>query len=429
MTMKRIGVVGSAAMALAVALAASAQGGQKETSKPTPRVKSDAEAVKALAKGNNEFAWDMYGKLKGDKGNLFFSPFSLRTALAMTYAGARGETAAQMEKALRFAPQDPSLHAAFASTIQSIEPGEKGGYKLTVANSLWGQKDYGFLKPFLETCKANYGSGLTEVDFIKAFEEARGRINVWVEDKTNQKIKDLIPFGGLDDATRLVLVNAIWFKGDWHDPFKKEETTDEPFFLDAAQKVTAPLMHRLGEGYRYAEADGIQILELPYQGDKLAMVVLLPKEKDGLGKLEAMLSSEKVASWAGSLHDSEKTDVYLPKFKMTYGTKEMTAPFKAMGMVLPFKERGADFSGMNGIPPPADESLFISKIFHKAFVEVNEEGTEAAAATAVVMAAAMAIIEEAAPPVFRADHPFVFLIRDKANGNILFLGRMTDTRG
>jgi serpin B len=374
--------------------------------------------VKALAQGNNEFAWDMYGKLKGDKGNLFFSPFSLRTALAMTYAGAKGETAAQMEKTLRFAPQDPALHAAFASTIQSIEPGEKGGYTLTVANSLWGQKDYGFLKPFLETCKANYGSGLTEVDFIKAFEQARGNINLWVEDKTNQKIKDLIPPGGLDNATRLVLVNAVWFKGDWLSQFKKNETQDAPFYLDATEKVTAPLMHRLGKGYRYAEADAIQVLELPYQGDKLAMVVLLPKEKDGIGKLETMLTAEKIAAWVGSLRAPEKTDVYLPKFKMTYGTKEMADPFKAMGMVLPFG--AADFSGMDG-----RKDLFISLIFHKAFVDVNEEGTEAAAATAVVMKGGA----PPAPPVFRADHPFVFLIRDKASGNILFLGRLVNPQG
>jgi serpin B len=263
MTMKRIGIVRSVALVVAVAVAASAQGARGEIPQPAPQAKANAEAVKALAKGNNEFAFDMYGKLKGDKGNLFFSPFSLRTALAMTYAGAKGETAVQMEKALRFSPQDPDLHAAFASTIASVEPGKKDGYKLAVANSLWGQKDYGFLKPFLETCKANYGSGLTEVDFIKAFEEARGKINLWVEDKTNQKIKDLIPPGGLDEATRLVLVNAIWFKGDWLNQFKKAGTRDEPFFLDATEKVTAPLMHRFDKGYRYAEADGIQILELP----------------------------------------------------------------------------------------------------------------------------------------------------------------------
>jgi len=194
-----------------------------------PQAEPDAEAVKALAAGNNEFAFEIYGKLKADKGNIFFSPFSLRTALAMTYAGARGETASQMEKALCFAPNDPALHAAFASTTRGIQPAGKGGYQLTVANSLWGQKDYGFLKPFLETCKSSYGSGLTEVDFIKAFEEARGRINLWVEDKTDRKIRDLIPSGGLDSDTRLVLVNAIWFKGDWLDQFKKEETKDEPF--------------------------------------------------------------------------------------------------------------------------------------------------------------------------------------------------------
>jgi serpin B len=264
---------------------------------------------------------------------------------------------------------------------------------------------------------------LDEVDFINATEQARGTINAWVVDKTNQKIKELIPSGGVDRLTRLVLVNAIWFKGDWLSQFRKEETKDEPFYLGAAEKVSAPLMHRLGGGYRYAEADGMQILEMPYQGDKLTMVVLLPKERNGLGELESMLSAEKVAAWVGGLRPSEKTDVCLPKFKMTWGTREMRKPFQALGMEIPFKPGEADFSGMDG-----SKELSIARIYHKAFVEVNEEGTEAAAATAVVMAVRSA---PSSPPVFRADHPFVFLIRDKASGSILFLGRLVrpETQG
>lgn len=387
---------------------------------PGTVVQADAEPVKALAKGNNEFAWEIYGALKGEKGNLFFSPFSLRTALAMTYAGARGETAAQMEKVLRFAPQDPTLHAAIARTIAGMAPGKEDGYKLTVANSLWGQQGYGFLKPFLDTCKANYGSGLSEVDFINACEEARGRINLWVEGQTNRKIKDLIPPGGLTDLTRLVLVNASWFKGDWLNKFTALSTRDKPFFLDATEKVTVPLMYRGGGGYRYAETNGVQILEMPYQGDKMAMVVLLPREKDGIGKLEALLSAGEVAAWVESLRPSDTICVHLPKFKVTYGTKEMTGLFKAMGMALPFE--AADFAGMNG-----RKDLFISAIFHKGFVDVNEEGTEAAAATAVSAPCCESVVV-APPPVFRADHPFVFLIREKASGNILFLGRLMNPR-
>lgn len=379
-----------------------------------------ADAVQ-LAKGNNEFAWAMYGQLKTEPGNLFFSPYSLRTALAMTYAGARGETAEEMAKTLSFTLKGNTLHEAFAATAKGLEPDERGGYKLTVANSLWGQKDYGFLPPFLDIAKTCYGSGLTEVDFKTAFEEARGKINLWVEDKTNQKIKDLIPPRGLNALTRLVLVNAIWFKGDWMEQFKKEDTKDEPFQVSATEKASVPLMHKTWDGCRYGEADGIQILELPYKGDRLSMVVLLPKAEDGLAKLEPMLTPGKVGQWVGAL-GKQKVIVYLPKFKMTWGTKEMTSLFQALGMTVPF-QLSADFSGMNGHKPPDGEALQITAIFHKAFVDVNEEGTEAAAATAVVTGHKAV---PRPPPEFRADHPFVFLIRDKTDGNILFLGRLTN---
>lgn len=392
--------------------------------------RSASAEVTELGKRNNEFAWNMYGQLKGERGNLFFSPYSLRTALAMTFAGAKGETATQMEQAVRLAPKDETMHAAFAQTAKGLEPGEKGGYKLTVANSLWGQKGYRWLDPFLNITKTYYGGGPNEVDFVKATEEARGTINAWVEDKTNQKIKDLIPKNGLDQLTRLVLVNAIWFKGEWLWPFEKAATKDESFYVNPTEKVTAPLMHRQGKGYRYAEADGVQILELPYQGDKLSMVVLLPQAKDGLTELEAMLTTEKLEAWMGrvGVPAAGKVDVYLPKFKMIWGTKEMKGFFTALGMTIPFEFGKADFSGMNGIAPPAVDALFIAEIFHKAFVEVNEEGTEAAAATAVAMVAPGLEAMPPPPPVFRADHPFVFLIRDKVSGSILFLGRLLNPK-
>jgi serpin B len=394
-----------------------------------PAAPAPAEAVKALAQGNNEFALEMYAKLKDEPGNLFFSPFSLRTALGMTYAGARGETAAQMEKTLRFKPQDPDLHAAFGQTIKTLEPGDKDGYKLTVANSLWGQKDFGFLKPFLATCNNNYDSGLTEVDFktVATAEESRGKINLWVEDKTNQKIKNLIPEHALDPRppvfVALVLVNAIWFKGDWQSQFKKDATKNEPFWTSGTEKTDVPLM-RQTEKYKYLAADGTQILELPYVGEKVSMVAILPKEKDGLGKMEAGLTAAQMAKWLQVLDGQrgQKVEVYLPRFKVTYGTKELGNSFKAMGMELPFDTLKADFSGMNGVRPPDDKALRISKIFHQAFVDVNEEGTEAAAATAVVMAHGNS--PPPPLPVFRADHPFIFLIRDKTNGNILFMGRL-----
>lgn len=306
-----------------------------------------------------------------------------------------------MEQALRLTRKDEAMHAVFAQISKGLEPSETGSYRLTVANSLWGQKNYKWLDPFLNLTKTYYGGGLNEVDFANATEEARGTINAWVENKTNQRIKNLIPNNGLDKLTRLVLVNAIWFKGDWLYPFKKAETKDEPFYMNHTERVTAPLMHRQGKGYRYAEADGIQILELPYQGDKLSMVVLLPQAKDGLTELEAMLTTEKLEAWMGRLDvpAAGKVDVYMPKFEMIWGTKELKEPFTALGMKIPFAFGKADFSGMNGIAPPAEEALYIAKIFHKAFVEVNEEGTEAVAATAVVML--MAAESAAIPPLRR----------------------------
>ena len=260
------------------------------------------------------------------------------------------------------------------------------------------------------------------MDFAGAPEQARKTINAWVEDRTNRKIKDLVPRNSR--PTRLALVNAIWFRGVWLNEFDKVGTTDQPFYLDASKKVTAPLMHR-NDKYRYAETDSIQMLELPYRGNKLSMVVALPKDKNGLAGLEAKLTPKTVESWMDKIKSSRwrEVDVYLPKFKMDWGTKEMTESFKALGMTNPFTSE-ADFSGMNGIAPSSEEAFRIGSIFHKAFVDVNEIGTEAAAATAVVMEGSA--IRPDPPQVFRADHPFVFFIRDIASDSILFLGRLVN---
>jgi len=383
--------------------------------------RKEAPAVaQELAVGGNAFAVGMYQQLKGEKGNLFFSPFSIRTALAMTYAGARGETAKQMETTLRFgALKDAALHQAFADTAKGLESGGKGGYQLAIANSLWGQKGYKFLDPFLDVEKTCYGGGLNEVDFVGATEAARKTINLWVEDKTKEKIKELIPADGLSPAARLVLVNAIWFKGNWTVQFKKDQTRDAEFLVSKAEKVTVPLMQQ-NEELRYTKKDDIQMLELPYVGDRLTMVVLLPEANGGMEKLETELTADKMADWMRSVdkESPEKVQVFLPKFKMTWGTKELSPILKTLGMADAFVFGKADFSGMDG-----GKTLFISKVFHKAFVDVNEEGTEAAAATAVVMTKGAA---PRMPRVFRADHPFLFLIRDRQTGSILFMGRVVN---
>jgi serpin B len=371
--------------------------------------------VAAVVKGNNQFAFELYGQLRPKDGNLFFSPNSVSTALGMTYAGARGETAAEMAKTLHFTLGQDRLHPAFATLLEQLNAGgKKRGYQLRVANALWGQKGYGFTKDFLTLAQKNYGAGLHEVDFAGATEQARKTINAWVEKQTEDKIKELIKEGMLDSLTRLVLTNAIYFKGDWASQFKKDLTREEPFQLSPAQRVGVPMMRQTHE-FNYLDAGTLQILEMPYVGKELSMVVLLPKKVDGLPEVEQSLSTEKVAGWLGKLRKQEVI-VSLPKFKTTseFSLKQELA---SLGMKRPFAE-GADFSGMNA----GKEELYISEVVHKAFVDVNEEGTEAAAATGVIIKARSAPIQ----PVFRADHPFVFFIRDTRHDSILVLGRIVD---
>ncbi len=379
------------------------------------RLEEPAKAPEGTAADSvNDFALDLYARLRGEEGNLFFSPHSISTALAMTYAGARGETARQMADVLSFHAEGERLHLGFGELQRSLAAGkEEKGYELTVANALWGQKGYGFLKEFLELTGKHYGAGLREMDFRGAAEDARKTINSWVEEKTRDRIKDLIKPGVLNSMTRLVLTNAIYFKGDWARQFDEKATRDAPFWLTQEKKADVPMMFHRAR-FKYAEMDSLQCLELPYVGEELSMVVLLPKERTGLGKLEASLNRENLERWVGRMHRM-KVSVHLPKFKLTRQF-QLGGTLKAMGMTDAFSDR-ADFSGMNG-----KRDLFISAVIHKAFVEVNEEGTEAAAATAVVIQVTSIQPET----VFRADHPFIFLIRDTRSGAILFMGRVSD---
>jgi len=369
----------------------------------------------AIAEGNTAFALDLYAKLKDQKKdeNLFFSPYSISTALAMTWAGARGETEKQMAQTLHFTLDQERTHPAFAVLQKYLNAGgKKGGYQLNVANALWGQKEYDFLREFLERTDKYYSARLNEVDFVNETEKTRQRINAWVEKKTNNKIKNLIKKGVLKKLTRLVLTNAIYFKGDWAVKFREENTKTAPFHITAKKKVEAPLMYQM-KYFKYAETENLQILELPYKGDDLSMVVLLPHGIDGLGGLEKVLNSKTLKGYTNRLRQRE-VRVFLPKFKMTCEFS-LAGTLAAMGMPNAFT-MAADFSGMNG-----RKDLYISAVVHKAFVEVHEEGTEAAAATGVVMTTKAM---PTPPPVFRADHPFLFLIRDNHSGSILFLGRM-----
>ncbi|MBN1268472.1 MAG: serpin family protein [Kiritimatiellae bacterium] len=369
----------------------------------------------ALASGNNAFACDLYARLRSADGNLFFSPYSISTALGMTYAGARGETAEQIARTFHFDLDQGLLHPAFAGMEGRLDAAQKKGtVQLLVANSLWPHTGYPFLPAYVNLLKEHYRVIVTPVDYVRAAETARQMINAWVEEKTKNRIKDLIPAGALNALTRLVLVNAIYFKGDWAEQFDEALTQDAPFRLSAGERVNAPLMNRKGD-YHYAETDLAQVLELPYVGNDLSMIVLLPRDPDGLPALEAALKAKDLGAWIAGLRKREVV-VFLPKFKMT-SQFNLAKTLAAMGMPGAFGG-GADFSGMDGT-----RELFISEVIHKAFVEVNEEGTEAAAATAVVMR--MTAVAQP-PPTFRADHPFVFLIRERATNAILFMGRVAN---
>jgi len=384
-----------------------------------------------IVQSSNAFAVSLYGKLAAGEGNLFCSPSSIHTALAMTFAGAAGKTAEQMQKALCLperlwvvegsAAELPwaqnRLHAGYRHLLSELKPAKEAGYKLNVANALWGQKGYPWLAEFLKVTKDNYGAGLREVDFSDT-EHARNTINRWVEEQTKDKIKDLLAKGVLNSYTRLVLTNAIYFKGDWQTQFDEKFTKDAPFKLASGGEVQVPMMFQEAT-FRYTEDKDLQVLRMPYAGDELAMIVILPRAIDGLAEFEKTLSSTKLRNLI-DIMPKKKVRVFLPRFKMT-SQFSLARTLSEMGMKDAFVPDTADFSGMNG-----RRDLFISAVVHKAFVDVNEEGTEAAAATGVAISVTSVRIEK--PPEFRADHPFLFLIRHERTGAILFIGRVMNPK-
>jgi len=382
-----------------------------------PEGLNKSDDVSVVVAGNNRFAFDLYAKLRDQDGNMFFSPYSVSTALAMTYAGARGATADEMARTLHFTLPPERLHPAFRRLIQSMnEGGRKGAFELSVANALWGKSGAGFLPAYLQLVERDYGAALRELNFA-ASEEARRTINEWVEKQTRDRIKELLKAGMITPQTELVLTNAIYFKGQWASKFKPDATKPEPFMLAGGKKIETPMMNCRGD-YKYMEKPEFQMIELPYVGDRLSMLVLLPRKIAGMGEIEKSLTDNNLAKWLKELRKQEVI-VALPKYKLTceFGLNET---LKAMGMRLAFGN--ADFSGMDG-----RGGLVISQVQHKAFVDVNEEGTEAAGATAVTMIRSSALPQPT--PVFRADHPFIFLIRDNETGSVLFLGRLANPKG
>ncbi len=367
-----------------------------------------------VSRGINKFSFDLYKKLKDEnkEKNLFYSPASISIALAMTYAGARGNTEKQMADVLNFTLPQDRLHLAYSKLIENLKSAKD--YELSIANALWLQKDYKLLQEFLNIMGKYYKGGFNEVDYIGDPQGARIKINDWVSKETKEKIKDILQPGDITKLTRLVITNAIYFKGKWLTEFDKEFTRDEDFYLINGQKTKVKMMYQENR-FNYYENDDLQLLEMPYKGDKVSMVIILPKT----GKfvtVENMMDEKKLQEWLKNAMKT-KVKVYIPRFKFTqmFGLSE---DLSKMGMEDAFDENKADFSGING----RKNDLYISKVIHKAFVEVNEEGTEAAAATAVILDT-KALIEEL---VFKADHPFIFFIRDKETGSILFMGRVMD---
>ncbi len=369
---------------------------------------------------NNDFAFDLYRTSSSEDGNLFYSPYSISASLAMAYAGARSETEKQTSVTLHYILPQDQLHRVFNVLDQSLNtsPSDESSFQLKAANSLWGQDQFPFLPDFLDVIARNYGTGVRLVDFTsdEKREAARRTINDWVSQQTSQKIKDLLPQAMINDLTRLILINAIYFKGEWQDPFRSD-TKDAPFTVSSGQQVEVPTMSRRADA-PYFQGEGFQAVSLPYKGDRVEMIVIMPEP----GKFSEFEQSLDRTSFDQILAGLKTYDVklYLPKYNFEY-SKDLKDILEKMGMPAAFDPEQADFSGIydQKIEP---RNLFISHVAHKAFIAVDEKGTEAAAATGIIMEIV------SMPVTLHIDHPFIFAIRDRQTGSILFVGRVLDPR-
>lgn len=375
-----------------------------------------AESVNSLVAALNDFSFNFYDTLKSSEdGNLFFSPYSIFTAFSMAYEGARGNTATEIENVLKILQNNSAQLGSFGRIYNLLNQNQEG-YTISTANAFWKNIDYAFLPSYLSLLENFYMAEADELDFSKSAEAAQ-IINAWIEENTNGKIKDMVSADMFSEWTKLVLANAIYFKGLWAKPFDTEDTYDADFELSTGDTVIVDMMRSDSEDseFNYTETDDLQILELPYTSDDIAMIVILPKENN-ISIAEAAINVENLTAWRNDFFERE-VDVHLPKFK--FETRYLLNDLMVeMGMVDAFSPGVADFSGMDGT-----DYLFISQAIHQAYVEVNEEGTEAAAATVIIMEATAAPAE---PIEFNADHPFIFLIQHKLTDSILFMGRVTD---
>jgi serpin B len=405
----------------AVLLLASACGGAPPPRATTPPI--DVTDARSFADASNASGLDIYRHLAMADGNLAMSPASISTALAMTYAGARGETATVMARGLHLTASPEEATRLAGAAVQTFNDPSRTAYELSVANRLFGDRSYRFEPAFLRSTGEAFGAELEVVDF-GASEEARGTINRWVSDRTHERIDELLPEGSLTGDTRLVLVNAVYFHGRWAQPFDVEATYDAPFHA-AGGDVSAPTMHRTGGRYGEDESGGraVQLYALPYAAsedahDAMSMLFVLPRSAEDLPAIEQALDADTIARWAAATRENDEVQVALPRFRMEIDAFSLKPALMSLGMG-PIFEADADFSGMYAA---GEQPIYVSDVFHQVFVELNEEGTEAAAATAVVMTIESAAMVE--PPRFTADHPFLFFLRDDTTGAILFAGRV-----
>ncbi|MEX2285966.1 MAG: serpin family protein [Planctomycetaceae bacterium] len=400
-----------------VALLVSCSSDSEEDELPPVELTPDAHAA---AETGNRFALDLYQQLRGREGNLFFSPSSLSIALAMTYGGAAGTTKAEMAKTLHFTMPDESLHdgmQVFQAYLKAKGSGKR--VRLKVANRLWGQQGYQFRPEFLALTRNQYDAELASLDFASNPDQAARKINRWVAEHTENKITDVISSDQLSAETVLVLTNAVYFNSNWAKKFEANNTKDADFHISADETVQVPLMFQK-EKLRFAAIEELKLVQLAYLDESLSMIAILPDAIDGLPAVEARLTADNLKKWTDAL-SQEEVKVFIPKFKTT-SQFDLSNTLQAMGMKAAFEPGTADFSKMSD----KQGGVFIDRVIHKAYVDVNEDGTEAAAVTYVSKAKSERPTGE--PPVFRADHPFIFLIRDNESNAILFLGRLVDPR-
>jgi len=383
----------------------------------------DSSQVESLASGNTDFSLSFYNEINENNGNIVFSPFSISLALSMALAGAETTTEAGMLEALQFTLPEAEVHPAFNALLLQIEESQQGAknkdkddeFKLNIANSIWGQSGFDFKEAFLNTLAQNYGAGMYNVDFAQQPEDARVAINDWVEDETEDKIKDLIPPGAINPLTRLVLANAIYFNGSWLIPFDEENTHDAEFTLLDGSTTTVDMMALAGESFNYLDGENYQVVQLPYFSTDFIMTIIVP-DSDAFADVENALSVEMLDEIRNTV-SNQPVDIQLPKydFETTVNANE---PLAALGMAEAFDMNAADFTGIT-----QEQGLYITDVLHKATITVDEGGTEAAAATAIIIGIKSAMPEEAVSLVI--DRPFLFFIQHQPTGSILFMGRVT----